>query len=82
MTMRQVWRLACGRLDVHASGLAFWISAFVQELTAEQIAELNPLRAALKPPPDPEQQRQATGFAFAVLERGLAELNRQKRKEK
>lgn len=53
-TMRELWYLACGRWDMDVMGRAFWLSQFGVKVTAEQLADMHPLRKIERPPPPPK----------------------------
>jgi len=59
--MRDLWRAACGRIDLDVLGRAFWMSAFSQqELTADQLEDMHPLRRLeRKPPPEKTPEERA-----------------------
>lgn len=54
--MRELWRAACGRIDLDVMGRAFWLAAFDKDkkLTERELAQMHPLRALEIPPPPPK----------------------------
>lgn len=51
--MRELWRAACGRIDLDVMSRAFWVAAFDKDkkLTEHDLAQMHPLRALELPPP-------------------------------
>lgn len=51
--MRELWRAACGRIDLDVMSRAFWMAAFDRDkkIGERELAEMHPLRALEIPPP-------------------------------
>lgn len=78
--MRELWRAACGRIDVDVAGRAWWLARlFGVTVTPEMLDDMHPLRVLEKPPPTPEQVKAAETTAWAILDKGLAHLNTQRK---
>lgn len=54
--MRQLWRAACGRLDLDVAAKAFWIGVLGKEPTDQQVQAMHPLRRLEMPPPPPKTE--------------------------
>lgn len=53
--MRDLFRAACGRIDLDVMGRAFWMGAFSQKvLTPGELEDMHPLRRLERPPPKPK----------------------------
>jgi hypothetical protein len=74
LTLREVWWMACGRYDLDVRQRAFWVQAFGQRVTAEQLIDMHPLRRAERP-----AVAEGDGEAgWAVLGAALKSLNQQR----
>lgn len=78
--MRHLWLAACGRIDLDVAAKAFWMAAFGQQVTPDQLEDMHPLRRVQRPPPSAEEAKAVAGFGMNLLQQGLAELNRMRGK--
>lgn len=71
--------MACGRIDLEVMNRAFWRQAFGGQMSDEAYLEMHPLRRAERPPPTPEAVKASAEMGWAILGKGLAALNAQRK---